>query len=385
MLKAGYLEEWTYHKTYSGVPQGGVISPVLSNIILNKLDTFVEEELIPQYTQGKHRRANLEYNQLSRKMKQACGEKDLVAYRQLEQQRRCILRGQPNDENFRRLRYCRYADDFALGFIGPKSEAVAIKARIQAFLQSIKLALSEEKTLITHAVEGRARFLGYDIYVARNNQRITQHQAAHKIKSRAVNGKIMLSVPPEVANQWQARYTHKGKPIHRAALLNQSDYEIVTKFNVECQGLLNYYILAQNVHKRLSVVRYICWQSLAKTLAAKHKKKSTWVYRRFTGKLENGRKVIRVIVPREKPKKPLVATFGAKPIRYVKTAVINDEIPRPFYKKTELVQRLLADQCELCHSIEDIEVHHVHKLADIKRTSSEGTKDANSLRNGLSL
>jgi group II intron reverse transcriptase/maturase len=367
MLKAGYLEEWTYHETYSGVPQGGVISPVLSNIILNKLDTFVEEELIPQYTQGKHRRANLDYNQLSIKMKQARGKKDLETYRQLEQQRRCIPRGQPNDENFRRLWYCRYADDFALGFIGPKSEAVVIKARIQAFLQSIKLTLSEEKTLITHAVEGRTKFLGYEIYVARNNQRITQHQTAYKRKSRAINGKVMLSVPPEVARQWQTRYTHNGKPIHRAALLNLSDYEIVTRFNVECQGLLNYYILAQNVHKRLAVVRYICWQSLTKTLAAKHKKKSTWVYRRYIGKLENGRKVIRVVIPRKKPQKPLVATFGAKPIRYVKMAVINDEIPRPFYKKTELVQRLLANQCELCHSTEDIEVHHVHKLADIKR------------------
>jgi hypothetical protein len=227
--------------------------------------------------------------------------------------------------------------------------------------------LSEEKTLITHAVEGRARFLGYDIHVARNNQRITQHQTARKIKSRAVNGKVMLSVPPEVPRQWQTRYMRKGKPIHRADLLNLSDYEIVTTFNVEFQGLLNYYILAQNAHKRLALVRYIVWKSLVKTLAAKHKKKSTWVYRRYIGTLENGRKVISVVIPREKPKKPLVATFGAKPIRYVKTAVINDEMPRPFYKKTELVQRLLANQCELCHSTEDIEVHHVHKLADIRR------------------
>jgi group II intron reverse transcriptase/maturase len=367
MLKAGYLEEWTYHQTYSGVPQGGVISPILSNIILNKLDEFVEKELIPKYTQGKHRRADPEYNRLSRKMKQARREKDLKIYRQLENRRRCIPRGQPNDENFRRLRFCRYADDFALGFIGPKSEALAIKTQIKAFLQTIKLTLSEEKTLITHAVEGRVRFLGYDIHVARNNQRITQHQTAHKRKSRAVNGKVMLSVPPEVARQWRTRYTCKGKPIHRADLLNQSDYEIVTAFNVECQGLLNYYILAQNVHKRLAVVRYVFWQSLAKTLAAKHKKKSTWVYRRYTGKLENGRKVIRVIIPREEPKKPLVATFGAKPIRYVKSAVINDEIPRPFYKKAELVQRLLANQCELCRSTKDVEVHHVRKLADIRR------------------
>lgn len=244
---------------------------------------------------------------------------------------------------------------------------VAIKARIQAFLQSIKLTLSEEKTLITHAVEGSARFLGYDIHVARNNQQITQHQTAHKRKSRAVNGKVMLSVPPEVPRQWQTRYMRKGKPIHRADLLNLSDYEIVTTFNVECQGLLNYYILAQNVHKRLAVVRYIFWQSLAKTLAAKHKKRTTWVYRRYIGKLENGRKVIRVVIPREDPQNPLVATFGAKPIRYIKTAVIKDEIPRPFYKKTELVQRLLANQCELCHSTEDVEVHHVRKLADIRR------------------
>jgi hypothetical protein len=332
----GYLEEWTYHKTYSGVPQGGVISSILSNIILNKLDKFVEEELIPQYTQGKHRRANPKYKQLSRKMTQARREKNLETYRQLEKQRRCIPTGQPNDEKFRRLRYCRYADDFALGFIGPKSEAFTIKARIQAFLQTIKLTLSEEKTLITHAVEGRARFLGYDIHVARNNQRITQHQTAHKRKSRAANGKVMLSVPSEVARQWRTRYTRQGKPVHRTDLLNLSDYEIVTAFNVECQGLLNYYILAQNAHKRLAPVRYVFWQSLGKTLAAKHKKKTTWVYRRYTGKLENGRKVIRVVIPREGPQKPLVATFGAKPIRYVKTTTFKDEIPHRFYKKTEL-------------------------------------------------
>ena len=52
MLKAGYLEDWQYHDTLSGVPQGGVVSPVLSNIYLHKLDEFVEKELIPRYTRG---------------------------------------------------------------------------------------------------------------------------------------------------------------------------------------------------------------------------------------------------------------------------------------------------------------------------------------------
>ncbi len=367
MLKAGYLENWTYHQTYSGVPQGGVASPVLSNIILDKLDKFVEGELVPQYTKGKRRQRNPEYRRLSRKMTKARQTQNLETYRQLDKQRRAIPSGKPNDNNFRRLRYIRYADDFALGFIGPQSEAVAIKAKISAFLGTIQLTLSTSKTLITHAVEGRARFLGYDIHVARNNHRITQNQTANKKKTRAANGKVVLSVPQEVANQWRTRYTRKGNPIHRAELLNHSDYEIVTRFNIECQGLLNYYILAQNVHKRLAPVRYAYLQSLVKTIAAKHKKKSSWVYRRYIGKLEDGRKVIRVVIPREKPKKPLIATFGAKPICYAKKAMLKDEIPRPHFTRTELVQRLLANKCELCESIQNIEVHHVHKLANIKR------------------
>ena len=62
MLKAGYLEDWEYHETLSGSPQGGVVSPILSNIYLHKLDEFVERELIPQYTRGNRRKANPEYN-----------------------------------------------------------------------------------------------------------------------------------------------------------------------------------------------------------------------------------------------------------------------------------------------------------------------------------
>jgi group II intron reverse transcriptase/maturase len=367
ILKAGYMEEWIYHETYSGVPQGGVISPILSNIILNKLDEFVANELIPQYTKGKQRRLNPEYRRLSRKMAKARQVKDIETYRQLQTQRRHIPSGKPNDKNFRRLRYIRYADDFALGFIGPKSEALEIKAKISVFLTTLKLTLSAEKTFITHAVEGRARFLGYDVHIARNNNRITQNQTTNKKKTRAANGKVMLSVPQEIATQWRTRYTQKGNPIHRPTLMNLSDYEIVARFNTECQGLLNYYILAQNVHKRLAPVRYAYQQSLIKTIAAKHKRKSSWVYRRYIRRLEDGRKVIQVVVPREEPKKPLVATFGAKPIRYVKTAILKDEVPRLYFRRTELVQRLLADKCELCSSTENIEVHHVRKLADIKQ------------------
>jgi len=369
MLEAGYLEDWRYHNTYSGVPQGGVVSPILSNIILNELDKFVETELIPQYTTGRQRRDNPEYQYLNRQMRKAKQARDLVTYRHLLDQRRKLPTRDPNDETYRRLRYIRYADDFALGFIGPKSEAEEIKQKISTFLQTIQLTLSSEKTLITHAVYGRARFLGYEIHIARNDTRLTSYQSPPgvKRKSRGVNGKVMLSVPQDVANKWLQRYRRKGKPIHRTDLLHQSDYEIVMAFNAECQGLLNYYELAQNVAKRLAYVRYTFKQSLVKTLANKHKQKTSWVYRRYTHKNEDGRKVIRVVIPRQEPQKPLVATFGAKPICYVQKTILKDTIPHTYLARVELVQRLLAEQCELCGSTENIEVHHVRRLIDIKR------------------
>jgi group II intron reverse transcriptase/maturase len=368
MLEAGYMEDWQHHKTYSGTVQGGVVSPILSNIVLNELDKFIENELVPHYTKGQRRRKNPEYERLSKRMVTARRQRDIARYRRLEQQRRAIPSNDPWDENFRRLKFLRYADDFILGFAGPRVEAVEIKARIADFLKTIKLTLSAEKTLITHAARGSARFLGYDIYIAQNNSRITQHQSSlAPKKSRAVNGKMMLSVPREVANEWQRRYTRNGKPTHLAELLNHSDYEIVAAYDREFRGLRNYYILAPNLSKRLSPVRYACRQSLVKTLAAKHRKPTTWVYRRYMHKQQDGRKVIRVSIPRESPKRPLTATFGVEPLRYVKSTIIQDEVVPLHFRPTELVQRLLAETCELCGFSQQVEVHHVRRLADIKK------------------
>jgi len=261
------LEEWTYHQTYSGVPQGGICSPILSNIFLHQLDQFVENELMPAYTQGSTRARNPEYRHLSRKMAKAKDARDLEQYNHLQKQRRQIPSKHPADPNYRRLKYCRYADDWLLGFTGPKSEAIEIKKRIQQFLDSIELTMSEDKTLITHAVEDRARFLGYEIHVARNNNRITPYQPTGlaKRKARSANGRIMLSVPRAVTSQYKRRCSQNGKPHPRTALLNNSDYEIVMTYNMEFQGLVNYYILAQNVAKRLYPVRYAYLQSLVKT------------------------------------------------------------------------------------------------------------------------
>jgi retron-type reverse transcriptase len=130
MLRAGYMEDWEYKETLSGTPQGGVISPVLSNIYLDKLDEFVERELIPQYTRGKGRRLNPHYQRIWRRLAAARELRDRDQVRELTRKLRAVPSVDPTDPSYRRLLYCRYADDHLLGFIGPKAEAEEIKGRL---------------------------------------------------------------------------------------------------------------------------------------------------------------------------------------------------------------------------------------------------------------
>ena len=164
MLEAGYLEDWEWNATLSGAPQGGVVSPVLSNIYLDRLDKFVEQDLIPQYTRGGRKADNPAYGQVRTAMRRARRQGDHAAERELRKQLHRLPSKDPQDPGYRRLKYSRYADDHLLGFIGPKAEAEEIKARLAAFLRDdLALELSEDKTLITHARTGAARYLGYEI------------------------------------------------------------------------------------------------------------------------------------------------------------------------------------------------------------------------------
>jgi retron-type reverse transcriptase len=175
MLEAGYIEKWTYHETYSGTAQGNILSPLLSNIMLNELDKYIETELIPQYTKGSSKQRNPEYNRLNVAMSSAKKKKHIEEYRQLRKQKQKIPSQVTDDPTFRRLKYVRYADDFLLGFIGSRKEAMEIKKKISEFLRKLKLSLSDEKTLITDAGRGRAEFLGYEIHVTHNDKQFTKN------------------------------------------------------------------------------------------------------------------------------------------------------------------------------------------------------------------
>lgn len=370
MLHAGYMEGWQYHATYSGVPQGGIISPILSNIVLNELDTFVTDTLIPQFTRGQRRRANAAYLKVWWAKENARKEGNRGRYRQFSQQLRTLPSGDPNDPNFRRLRYCRYADDFVLGLTGTKSEARAIKAEIGQFLtEKLDLMLSQEKTLITHARTQKARFLGYDMTTMWCDTKVSKFKSG--TKRRSINGLIQLRVPHEVATKWRQRYTRNGKPAAIGGYTNLSDFEIVETFGAQLRGLVNYYGYASNVGTALSRVRWDCMESARKTLATKHRiRRKATSYQRYRHKRsETEWSHLRVTIQRE-GRTPLVAKCGETPLRTRKVMYTINDIPPPKVicgPRSELVTRLLQEECELCGKREALEAHHVNSVKQLRQ------------------
>ena len=373
MLRAGYIDDWKYNQTYSGTPQGGIASPIMSNVVLHELDAYVEDILIPSYTKGKRRKATPEYTRMHRGKRKAKREGDRQLYKEICQRQRLVSHGDPNDPDYRRLRYIRYADDFLLGFSGPKTEAQAIMEQIGQFLDRLKLQLSEEKTFITHARTKAARFLSYDLQTMWDNTKIATRP--DKAKIRSVNGVVQLRVPPQVCAKWIKRYTHRGKTHQIGAYIDLSDYEIISTYGAQLRGLVNYYSLADNVGTSLQQVRWYCMESARKTLTSKHRIGSVSAsHKRYYhpgGKAENGTQEwshIRVTVER-KDKKPFIAKCGETPLRTQKIDYASDKLPPTLLMGTrsELTTRLLAGECELCGIASPLEAHHVNKLKNLRK------------------
>src|SRR6266480_3570454 len=361
MLKAGYLEDWEYRETLSGCPQGGVVSPILSNIYLHKLDEFIEQELIPQYTRGTSRKDNPEYKRIQRRLAAARQRGDRAAARDLGKQLRRLPSKDPMDPGYRRLRYVRYADDVLLGFTGPKAEAEQVKAELARFLrETLALELNQDKTLITHARSQRARFLGYQIAVQHSDTKLTNGQ-------RSANGKIALHVPPDVIKAKCAPYRQHGKPWHRSRLQNLDDYDIVRTYGAEYRGIANYYLLAQDVW-RLSALRWHALTSMLKTLAAKHRSTVTKMAARHKAKVitGDGQRTCFEARKHREGKKDLVARFGGIPLKRDRRAVITDPAPaRIEYPRKELIRRLQRRDCELCRHGITVTVHQIAALSQL--------------------
>lgn len=364
LLQAGYLEDWRYHNTLSGTPQGSIVSPVLANIYLDKLDKFVETELLPQYNRGKQRRTNPAYDSIRKRMHKCRKQGNFKEARKLRKQLQRLPSRKTHDGNYRRLRYIRYADDWLLGFAGPREEAEEIKQALKGFLRDhLKLELSEEKTLITHAATQAARFLGYELVTL---QRDDQHDHNGR---RCVNAYTALCLPLDVLQKKCALYRQRGQPVSRPELMQDDDFTIISRYQEEYRGLVQYYVLASNVGW-LWKLHWIMRGSLLKTLAAKHKSSMKAMLRKYrsTIETEHGVRTCLEVKVERKGKQPLLARCGGIPLRRQRRAILVDRTPFQFKaERKELIKRLLADKCELCGSTENCEVHHIRKLADLKK------------------
>lgn len=386
-LKAGYMEQWTFNKTYSGVPQGSGISPILANIYLHELDKFMEEykanfdkgikkKLNPEYKKAFKRTSYFRckgkeiWNDISKEERKARSSK----LKELERTEREMTTSLTHDSQYKRIQYVRYADDFIIGVIGSKDDAEQVKKDVKEFLMSkLKLEMSDTKTKVTHS-SNRARFLGYDITVSRS-QNITTTSNGHK--QRCQSYVVKLLVPRE---KWvnklleykaiKIKINENGKEkyvaLHRGKLVNKTDIEILATYNAEVRGLYNFYSIANDSYK-IGIFANLMKYSMYKTFANKYKTNVHEIKRRYcindlftlTYQTKSG------------PKKTTFYKDGFK--RKLEPTKFDNVSELPQYSKytktNTLKQRVEKGYCELCYQKSNkLEIHQVKKLKELKGT-----------------
>lgn len=375
-LKAGYIENWQYHNTYSGTPQGGIISPLLANIYLHELDKFVMKQKEKYDTKRKgrerkeYRAARYQTEKLKKQIKSATGNERERLIAEYKKARAEQLKIPYTNQTDKKIRYIRYADDFIIGINGSHEDCKKIKNELAQFInESLKMELSDEKTLITHSSE-YAQFLGYNIRVRRTQ--IIKHGGASHCKKRTLNNTTELTIP---LNEKITKFLFDKKvmkqkkdgslmPVHRAELIGCTDLEIVSTYNAELRGICNYYNLASNFC-HLNYFSYMMEYSCLKTLANKHKCSISKIKQAF----KDGRGSWGIPYETKAGKKICYFAKYQDCKKSINVSDITDESALIFrHSVNSFEKRLSAKVCELCGSTKSkaYEIHHVNKLKNLK-------------------
>lgn len=386
-LKAGYIEEWHFNKTYSGTPQGGIVSPILANIYLDQFDKYMKE-YADKFNKGKGRKIRNEYMNLNmrtvnrRKKRKATTDPVEAArldaeIKQLQKQLRSMPVRDDMDENYRRIQYVRYADDFLIGVIGSKADCEKIKQDVTEYMRDrLKLELSAEKTLITHASE-EAKFLGYRITVRTLD---VMKRNCKGILSRTFKGKVQLLLSSETVKGKLESYgaikfaEQDGKtvwrPQSRETLIGMESQRILAKYNLEIRGFYNYYCIADNVSATCSKFGYIMQYSLYKTLGQKLNCSMASVVRKYK---KNGEFKIEYLDKKGNLKSRTLYHDGFRQKQPNKMADC-DRLPHASFPKRSLAQRLRSEVCELCGRHGKLTMHHVRTLKSINDKTPWGKR-----------
>ena len=401
MLKAGYLEDWQYHRTFSGTPQGGVISPLLANVYLHELDEFMER-LVLDYSRGTKRAANPEYTRLANRLRTARDQRDRLGrdadpeviaeadakIADLARQTRSLPSKDAFDPNYRRAWYARYADDFLLGTIGTKEEALGLKTAITEFIIELDLAIAPEKTRVVKSEKG-VIFLGYEVRVdnAKRMTRVTVHNRT--VTKRMASRQITLAAPFARLRRFANSHAYGSLDTlyasSRPGLTSTEDAEIISLYNAEIRGLLGYYQLARGASGNdLNRLVHLWQTSLLRTLAHRHnstiaaqaqrlkRNGNSVTYRTQTGKTR-------------RIKMWDWSDFKTRPINDWRIDRVASNWQAYAGDRVGMIQRLGAEHCEQCGATENLTIHHIHAMRDTKDLTAIQRRRSARIRNTVVL
>jgi len=372
-LKAGYMEDWKYNSTHSGCPQGGVISPLLSNIYLNELDKFAEKTA-KEFYKPRDRVRTPEYAKVAHKkyyatklLKTATGQKKSELLKKVKVLKSELRKVPCTSKTNKVIKYIRYADDFIIGVKGDRADCERIKQQFSEFIsENLKMELSEEKTLITHS-NTHARFLGYDVRVRRDQ---TAKPSGDTL-IRTLNYSVELNVPfedkimPFLFDKAIIKQNHDGRIEHiaRKYLYRCTNLEIVDAYNSELRGICNYYSIASNF-VGLSYFAYLMEYSCLKTLAGKHKSTSKKIRAKFPA--GTGGWGIPYVTAKGQKCRTFAKFMDCKDSDSFNDVIVEYAI-RHAGMTTTLEKRLAAQVCELCGKTNTpLAMHHVNKVKNLK-------------------
>lgn len=366
LLRAGYEEDGVLKPSKKGCPQGGVVSPVFANIYLHKLDIFIQK-LAEQHNVGK-RRPNKEYHRLrgqrdrlrfyrgtdGKTRPRSKSEIPLHEVRRLTKEMKNLPSKDPMDENYRRLTYVRYADDWIIGITGPKTLAEDIRYQIkQVLMDHLKLTLSPEKTHISHFGKEGANFLGYILEGGRAGTYSGRKIAIDNYggSKRTVGWQPRLFVPMDkvVTRLSDKNFcTRKGFPIKKKGWIVYDDDVIIARYNCVLRGLRNYYAPADNLGTSMNSINYIMKYSCAHTLAAKHRSR---IRKQLRRKDSNSIRELLEVIP-----------CKVKPYDFRGEKVDEVALAHSFNSFAARTRVLSSDKCAICGSRKRLEMHHIKAL-----------------------